>query len=425
MTPFEAKGWTKDDTFRVLTPIPNYNKDALFTLDTDDGSTILKFRHSVSKTGHICISNLVKVIRNNGQPIVVGSKVTISKSSRYYASTSAHTNPAETIGDVISVDMGADTSLLGISVKWPGSKNSYSCKDLDLVSDAILTPDTPVFKKGEYAKCLVSTYTNISLNGVYKIDKVRTAQSGVWLELFDSNSATTNVYPILEHFAPCNAAGDVVYHEQDVCTVDGDDELATGDLAEVVKVDLKWVGLARLRDYIKCGQQVRIIKILSMSRCQFEFVNDIFGDSELLCAHKCLCPIAWLKKIDSTGGSQVLDEIVSQVFKLTGLEKDHHKSQEDHIMTHRKIVNVSLVDNDAALDVSLSVVAVFHDLVTEDGDEVLIREILINPGLDVAGKITEHNAKRVNETDLAVLKATGNKVTLQPIRLKDLTWSIK
>lgn len=99
--------------------------------------------------------------------------------------------------------------------------------------------------------------------------------------------------------------------------------------------------------------------------------------------------------------------------------------QEENIMTNRKIVTVSLIDNDPALDVSLSVVASFDNLVTEDSNEVLFQEILMNPEFDISGKIKEHNEKRTQQVDLAIKKATGNSVTLEPIKLKQLTWSVK
>jgi len=116
---------------------------------------------------------------------------------------------------------------------------------------------------------------------------------------------------------------------------------------------------------------------------------------------------------------QLEGEIVCKDVQLT------IKQQEEINMTNRKIVNVTLIDNDPALDVQHSVAAQFDNLVTEDTNDVLIQEILMNPDFDVAGKIIDHNARRGDEVDLAILKSTGNQVYLQPVKLKQLTWLVK
>jgi hypothetical protein len=84
-----------------------------------------------------------------------------------------------------------------------------------------------------------------------------------------------------------------------------------------------------------------------------------------------------------------------------------------------------LIDNDPALDVQHSVVAQFDNIVTEDTNDVLIQEILMNPEFDVAGKIQEHNDVRAEQVDLSILKSTGNQVYLLPVKLKQLTWLVK
>ncbi len=84
-----------------------------------------------------------------------------------------------------------------------------------------------------------------------------------------------------------------------------------------------------------------------------------------------------------------------------------------------------MIDNDPALDVQHSVVAQFDNIVTEDTNDVLIQEILMNPEFDVAGKIQEHNDVRAEQVDLSILKSTGNQVYLLPVKLKQLTWLVK
>lgn len=111
--------------------------------------------------------------------------------------------------------------------------------------------------------------------------------------------------------------------------------------------------------------------------------------------------------------------------KLETTVNTNLNKQEENIMTNRKIVTVSLIDNDPALDVSLSVVASFEGIVTEDSNEQLFQEILMNPEFDISGKIKDHNEKRTKQTDLAIKKSTGNSVTLEPIKLKQLTWIVK
>lgn len=89
---------------------------------------------------------------------------------------------------------------------------------------------------------------------------------------------------------------------------------------------------------------------------------------------------------------------------------------------NRRVVNVKLLDNDSGLPVELSLVAQFSNIVTEDSNEVVVQEILLNK--NIADTIAKHNQERVKQTDLEVLKRTGNDVKLRPVKLKDLTWVV-
>lgn len=90
---------------------------------------------------------------------------------------------------------------------------------------------------------------------------------------------------------------------------------------------------------------------------------------------------------------------------------------------NRRVVNIQLLDNDAGLPVEHALVAEFNGVVTEDNDQTTLQEI-ISTG-EVAERIKVHNEVRSKQLDLAILKSTGQKVNLLPIKLKDLTWNIK
>lgn len=89
----------------------------------------------------------------------------------------------------------------------------------------------------------------------------------------------------------------------------------------------------------------------------------------------------------------------------------------------RRTVTLNLIDPDTSLDVSKSLVGTYGPVVVEDDIQTVINEICMEQ--DVANAIANHNKKREKETDLTILKNTGNKVGLQPVKLKDLKWEIK
>lgn len=95
--------------------------------------------------------------------------------------------------------------------------------------------------------------------------------------------------------------------------------------------------------------------------------------------------------------------------------------QEENIMSNvaRRIVNIEVVDQDSALDVEDSVVVVKEKVVTQDSDEVTIREWLSTGELKEA--LEAHNKKRTDKVNRDILNRTGNKVYLEVIKVKDLT----
>lgn len=99
-------------------------------------------------------------------------------------------------------------------------------------------------------------------------------------------------------------------------------------------------------------------------------------------------------------------------------------SNEDVKMaTPRRVVTVELFDDSKGLPVEDSLVAEFPQVVTEDDNDTTIREVIMNNELkDI---LALHNSKREKVINLDILERTGNKVTLQPVKLKDLRWNVK
>lgn len=92
----------------------------------------------------------------------------------------------------------------------------------------------------------------------------------------------------------------------------------------------------------------------------------------------------------------------------------------------RTVVSVSLLDQDAGLKPELALVADLGEHVVENNNvDSLKQKLLMDPKMAVADKLAAHNEKRGKETDLDILKRTGNKVKLQPVEIHELTWSIK
>lgn len=89
----------------------------------------------------------------------------------------------------------------------------------------------------------------------------------------------------------------------------------------------------------------------------------------------------------------------------------------------RRVVDVMLMDNDKGLDVSLSLVAVYKGIVTEDTDAVTVQEVMMNH--NISTKLKSHNEQRGKQVDMHIRATHGTEVFLQPVKLKDLTWVVK
>lgn len=96
----------------------------------------------------------------------------------------------------------------------------------------------------------------------------------------------------------------------------------------------------------------------------------------------------------------------------------------------RRVVAVNVFDDDKGLPAELSLVASFKDITTEDDNESVIREVLMEgqsyepDGLTMAELLDTHNICRNNTTDEAILHRTGNEVMLRDIKLKDLRFEV-
>lgn len=92
-------------------------------------------------------------------------------------------------------------------------------------------------------------------------------------------------------------------------------------------------------------------------------------------------------------------------------------------LNNRRTVVVELIDPDKGLPVEDSLVLRTKSLVTEDTDEVTIREVLMK--FPVAQQLAKHNEKRATIVNEEILNRTGNEVFLRPVKLKDLQWVVK
>ena len=112
----------------------------------------------------------------------------------------------------------------------------------------------------------------------------------------------------------------------------------------------------------------------------------------------------------------------NKVYAPEGLPTNINKTGEKTMM-QRRTVTVELYDDDKGLPVEQSLVARCSNVVTEDNDEVTIREVLMG-GL-IKEKLEAHNNKRVKVINEEILNRTGQEVPLRPIKLKDLRWVVK
>lgn len=99
------------------------------------------------------------------------------------------------------------------------------------------------------------------------------------------------------------------------------------------------------------------------------------------------------------------------------------KQNEENIMsTTRRVVTVMLMDDDKGLDVADSLVCKFKNIVTEDSDNTVIQEVIMDN--DISSALSKHNTKRQQTVDVDILQRTGNEVKLRPVKLKNLRWVV-
>lgn len=128
------------------------------------------------------------------------------------------------------------------------------------------------------------------------------------------------------------------------------------------------------------------------------------------------CTLGNVVTVEVSSSTSAID-VVNEVNKFLNQQEESNMSN-----ANRRVVNVKLLDNDSGLPVENALVAQFDNIVTEDSNDVVVQEILLNK--NIADAIAKHNQKRVEQTDLEILNRTGNDVKLRPVKLKDLTWVV-
>lgn len=88
----------------------------------------------------------------------------------------------------------------------------------------------------------------------------------------------------------------------------------------------------------------------------------------------------------------------------------------------RRVAVVTLIDPDAGLKPELALVKKFGTVVYDGSVDNLKMKLVMDN--DMAAILAKHNEKRGKEIDLAIRKATGQELKLQPVELSDLQWVI-
>lgn len=96
----------------------------------------------------------------------------------------------------------------------------------------------------------------------------------------------------------------------------------------------------------------------------------------------------------------------------------------------RRVINLNVIDEDKGLPVEHSLVVSFKGIVTEDDNEVTIREAIMEAKTyDKQGRamrkiLEEHNTLRNSIVNEDILERTGHAVMLRSIKLKNLRFEI-
>lgn len=132
-----------------------------------------------------------------------------------------------------------------------------------------------------------------------------------------------------------------------------------------------------------------------------------------------------ISKEDNTM-ARVNSKYIEMQYDATLLEK-HFKENPNlnktEEKTMRRVVTVKLINPNTAIEADMSLVGNFGEYVTDDSNDVLIQEIIMEG--DVQDLLDLHNNYLTETVDQSILKATGQEVMLRPVRLKDLKWIIK
>lgn len=95
------------------------------------------------------------------------------------------------------------------------------------------------------------------------------------------------------------------------------------------------------------------------------------------------------------------------------------------VNTSRRSVSVTLIDRDVNLEGKEAIVLDLGQQISEGDQNELIQELIMDPANKVAEALKSHNDKRSNVVNREVLNRTGNKVKLEPVKMRDLTWDVR
>ena len=332
-----------------------------------------------------------------------GDKVKIRKDSQWYG-YNTH-NPAEVVGEVTRIHRDN-----GCMVAWPnGTNNGYSFSDLELAieekSDTIVKQTEAVggnlaepkkakgFEVGKHYKCIDSLGSSDTKVGEYYLVK--------------------DVYEDMVSIAICNGGRREIYQKRF-------DPIARED----IKNPCCEVKLSEQDDRGFWQDQVDKISTpalppwfeatFSLPAKETKWVEETTAGFKVTDFRNTNITVS--KGRDSLESSAFLAYCnATSTFKIN--------QQEEVNMNNRRVVNVQLVDDDKGLDVQYALVHDFGDRMTEDTNDVMIQELIMEG--EVSDLIAVHNETRTSQTNLEIQDRTGQTVNLRPVKLKQLRWIIK
>lgn len=120
-----------------------------------------------------------------------------------------------------------------------------------------------------------------------------------------------------------------------------------------------------------------------------------------------------------------LNKLEERIYQTTypQLADDPYISKETEMSNNRKLVRLSIIDNDAGLKVEHSMVHTSDAFVSEDDNQTTIMQYLSEQPMNEI--LLKHNNVRESQVDEVILRNTGNTVMLRPVKLKDLTIEVR